>query len=193
MKIINLPLTIPNILSLFRLFSFPFIGILIYEGLESWFVFFICAHFVTDILDGWIARRFNQMTEIGATLDSMADTGTYILAIAGVVAFKPTDFEPYYLSLFTYLGGVLLVDVLPYFKFGKFNSYHTYSAKIGAYLKGIFFVLLFTIGFMPWFYYGVIILGFLTLLEGIAITILLKEPKADVKGLFWILNEKRGL
>ena len=38
--------------------------------------------------DGWISRRFNQQTQIGARLDSLADIGMYITALGGIIVFK---------------------------------------------------------------------------------------------------------
>jgi CDP-diacylglycerol--glycerol-3-phosphate 3-phosphatidyltransferase len=157
------------------------------------FVFFICFNLFTDFLDGWIARRYNQITEIGSAIDSLADTGTYFLALAGIIAFKRAYFQPYAISLSIFFGLLLLADLLPLIKFGKFNAYHTYSAKIGAYLKGLFIIVLFTAGFYLWFYYLVIITGMLIFLESIIITFILNESRSDVKGLYWIMKGSKKI
>jgi cardiolipin synthase (CMP-forming) len=184
----NLPLNIPNILSLYRIYSFPFIMIFVFLGHKDLFVFFICLSFLTDFLDGWIARHFNQVTRIGAALDSLADTGTYFLVAAGVIAFKWPDFKTYVFSISIFMALLLIADLFPWIKFGRFNSYHTYAAKAGGYIKGLFFIVVFTIGFFPWFYYFVIITGILAFIESIIISAILKESRADVKGLYWILK-----
>jgi len=192
MKTINIPLNIPNILSLYRLFSFPFVMIFIFLGLYNLFIFFICFNLFTDILDGWIARSFNQITEIGSTIDSLADTGTYILALGGIIVFKWIDFQPYIGSFSIFFGLFISVELFPLIKFGKFCSYHTYSAKIGAFVKGLFFVVLFMLGFYSWFYYIVIISGIIIFFESIIITAILKESQSDVKGLYWILKDSKN-
>lgn len=191
MKVINVPLNIPNILSLYRLFSFPFVMIFVFTGEKNLFVFFICLNFITDIADGWIARRFNQITKIGATLDSLADTGVYFQAIAGVFAFKWMDFLPHLISFSIFIGLLILTDLIPWIKFRKFNSYHTYGAQIGGYIKGTFFFVLFAFGFYDWFYYFMVITGMLAFLESIIITLILKEARADVKGLYWLLKDNK--
>jgi cardiolipin synthase len=188
MKIINVPLNIPNILSLYRLFSFPFIMIFIFIGEKNLFVFFICLNLITDLADGWIARWFNQVTEIGAALDSLADTGLYFQALAGIFVFKWIDFQPHMFSFSIFIGLFILGDILPLIKFRKFNSYHTYGAKIGGYIKGAFFFVLFIIGFYDWFYYIMVITGIIGFLESILITIIIKNPQADVKGLYWVVK-----
>jgi cardiolipin synthase len=92
MKVLNIPLNIPNILSLYRLISFSFGIYLVITEQEYFFVWLICINLITDILDGLIARAFNLQTEIGARIDSLVDIGTYILAIMGVFIFKSQEF-----------------------------------------------------------------------------------------------------
>ncbi|MEL6651216.1 MAG: CDP-alcohol phosphatidyltransferase family protein, partial [Bacteroidota bacterium] len=85
---VQVPLNIPNILSLYRLFSFPIVLGVALTGYEEIFVVLLCVNLITDILDGMIARIFKMQTEIGARLDSIADLGTYVLAILGIFLFK---------------------------------------------------------------------------------------------------------
>jgi len=192
MKAVNVPLNLPNVLSLYRLFSFPFILIFIFLGHESIFAFFIWFNLTTDILDGWIARRFNQMTGIGAKIDGLADNGTYILAITGVFVFKWADFEPHALSFFTFLVVFIIARIFSLIKLRIFFSFHSYAAKTSGYINGTFFIVLFVFGFYEWFYYVMITSGIIMLLENIIITILLNEPRSNVKGLYWLLKERKG-
>jgi cardiolipin synthase (CMP-forming) len=191
MKIVNVPLNLPNILSLYRLFSFPFIMIFVFIGEKNLFAFFICFNLITDFADGWIARRFNQITEIGSIIDSMADSGTYILAVAGIIAFKWADFKPYIISFSVFLVLFVLTDLVPLIKFRKLNNYHTYGAKIGGYIKGAFFFVLFVFRFYDWFYYIMVITGIIAFTENILISIILKESRADVKGLYWVIKSMK--
>ena len=164
--------------------------IFIYLGHEKLFVFFLCFNLFTDFLDGWVARTFNQVTEIGAIIDSFADTATYFMAFAGIIAFKWDDFRPYSAIILIFIVLLVIVDLYPLVKFGKFPGYHTYSAKVGGYCKGIFFIILFVFGFYKWLFLFIMITGVLIFLEGIAITAILKEPKSDVKGIWWVMRNK---
>ncbi len=66
-------LTIPNLLTLLRLFMVPFFLAASFERMYTVaFVLFVTAA-ATDILDGMIARRFNQRSRLGALLDPAAD------------------------------------------------------------------------------------------------------------------------
>lgn len=67
---------LPNALTLFRIFLVPFLVVVLltkftgreYVGLA---IFLVAA--VTDFFDGYIARKRNQMTRLGALLDPIAD------------------------------------------------------------------------------------------------------------------------
>jgi cardiolipin synthase len=65
--------TIPNILSLLRLALIPLFVWLSIEGLFAAAFFLFVGAALTDALDGWIARRFNQRSRLGAYLDPAAD------------------------------------------------------------------------------------------------------------------------
>lgn len=65
--------TIPNFISVGRLGCIPFFVAAALTGHHTIaFTFFVTAG-VSDIFDGWIARRFNQKSSIGAVLDPAAD------------------------------------------------------------------------------------------------------------------------
>ncbi len=74
--------TIPNLLSLFRLLLIP-VFIIQYINAQTTLDYLIAALIVfvsslTDLLDGFIARRFHQITELGKLLDPIADKLTHI-------------------------------------------------------------------------------------------------------------------
>ncbi|HIK16183.1 MAG TPA: CDP-alcohol phosphatidyltransferase family protein [Leptolyngbyaceae cyanobacterium M33_DOE_097] len=71
--------TIPNLLSIYRLVVFPVLVFAILKQQEQLFSFLFFISLITDILDGWIARTFHMESELGAKLDSWADTLTEIL------------------------------------------------------------------------------------------------------------------
>ncbi len=64
---------IPNILTLIRIINIPFI--VIFFTLDKIELTIIIAIFtaITDYLDGFIARRFNATSELGAKLDAVSD------------------------------------------------------------------------------------------------------------------------
>ncbi len=72
----NRIVTIPNILTLLRIALIPVAVIFIYQNKQSFFtltIIVLVLAIFTDILDGQIARRTNQVTNIGKLLDPVAD------------------------------------------------------------------------------------------------------------------------
>ena len=66
-------LTIPNFLTLLRLLAVPVFLYASFRGdFRLAFILFVSAAF-TDLLDGWVARRLNQKSRLGAILDPAAD------------------------------------------------------------------------------------------------------------------------
>ena len=66
-------ITVPNLLTVFRMVLIPvFVSMLFYQRfLLALFVFILAG--VTDGLDGLLARRFNQKSQLGTILDPIAD------------------------------------------------------------------------------------------------------------------------
>ena len=65
--------TIPNLLTLFRLILVPFVAwrLAVHDVHGAFWLFALAA--VTDMLDGYLARRLNQRSVLGAWLDPIAD------------------------------------------------------------------------------------------------------------------------
>ena len=78
---------IPNILTVARFFLIPFI---IYFILKEQYILafiFLIISGLTDVLDGFIARKFNFITNFGKLVDPLADKTTQI-AVLLTLAFK---------------------------------------------------------------------------------------------------------
>jgi cardiolipin synthase len=187
-KIVN----VPNALSFYRILVFPYIFYLLLSGNEKMFAIFLCINLLTDFLDGFIARTFNQITRLGARLDSLADYGTYILAFFGLFIFKSDDLRGNSWILYLFILFMLITQAIHFYKFSTFSSFHLYSFKTTGYLHGILFFLWFFIGFYPVYYYFAMTFGILSEFESVATTIVLKEKRSNAKGLYWILKERQS-
>ncbi|MEL6774220.1 MAG: CDP-alcohol phosphatidyltransferase family protein [Pseudomonadota bacterium] len=81
--------TIPNLLTVARIAAAPVVALLVVFGGDAGaiaaLVLFVVAA-LTDFLDGWIARRFDQMSRLGAMLDPIADKAMAILVLAALIA-----------------------------------------------------------------------------------------------------------
>ncbi len=82
-------LTIPNLLSVIRIALIPVFGVLYYQGNILWAVIVLFISGLTDLFDGKIARKFNQVSALGKVLDPVADKLTQItIAIVLFLTFK---------------------------------------------------------------------------------------------------------
>jgi len=186
-------LNVPNMLSIYRLAAAPVVVGLALSEQRTLFVVLLCVSFVTDVLDGPIARAWNLQTQIGARLDSIADVLTYAAALVGIFQFEYQTLEPNIAVLYTFIGLLSVAALTPLIKFRTTPSFHLYSFKANALFQGIFIFCLFIIGFNVYFYYFVMIFGILACLEFIAVALVVDEPVSDARSLYWVLDKrKRG-
>lgn len=97
---------IPNILTMIRFLLIPvIIGYIIDESYIMAFVFLTISG-LTDILDGYIARRFNFITNFGKLIDPLADKATQI-AIIGTLTF--IDIIPLWILVIIVFKEVIMI------------------------------------------------------------------------------------
>ena len=72
---------VPNALSLLRLALVPTFSVLYLLQLDYWAFGALALSGITDFLDGFIARRFNQITDCGKLLDPLADKLTQVMVV----------------------------------------------------------------------------------------------------------------
>ena len=74
-------LTIPNILSLFRLILIPVYVVIYFNGNYYLAAGILAVSCLTDLIDGKIARHFNMISTVGKILDPLADKATQFTLI----------------------------------------------------------------------------------------------------------------
>ena len=90
-------LTVPNALSAIRILLIPAFVLLILDDDTRLAGFLLLAAVVsTDWVDGYIARRTGQVTEVGKLLDPLADR---LAMAAALVTFVATDLLPLWAAL----------------------------------------------------------------------------------------------
>lgn len=180
-------------MSLYRILSFVPGLLLIYAGHETAFVVLFTINQITDILDGYIARKFNQSSPEGALLDSYADLGSYVLAIYGISHFHSELWEaPWRNWLLVFVFLYFISYPICYMRYRQWMAgLHLYSSKITGYLQGGFLVMLFVFGLWPWLFYLSMGVGILAELEVISINLISPHPIVNARGWYWILKDRR--
>ena len=131
-----------NQITIFRILLIPvFIGLVIYygdsargehpnEALRQWAAAVFGIASISDAVDGWIARRFNQRTRFGAIMDPLADK---LLMLAAIILLSFTSWRQHFPLWFPILvigrdllsiGGGFLIDPLS----AKFQN-HTHPNR----------------------------------------------------------------
>ncbi|MGV3759768.1 MAG: CDP-alcohol phosphatidyltransferase family protein [Actinomycetota bacterium] len=79
-------LTVPNAITVVRLCLMPvFLWLLFGREDRASAAWLLAGLGITDFLDGWIARHFNQVSNLGKILDPVADRLLFIIGVGGIV------------------------------------------------------------------------------------------------------------
>jgi len=177
---------LPNALSLARLLAAPVLIGLAVAHYERAFAILLITALITDILDGWIARRLQLQSPLGAMLDSAGDVTTLLAAAIGIAAFHADVWQQHLLAISLVLGGWLVECVLALLRYGRLSSFHTYASKAAGYALGFFVAALFAVAFVPWLFYLAAALSLVSTFEELLLLWQLPEWRADVRGLWWV-------
>ena len=102
--------SVPNMLSILRLLLVPvFLWLLIADQFLIAFLVLMFASF-TDWLDGFIARKFNQITSLGKVLDPSADR---LFILATLIGLTVNEIIPAWLAIVIVARDVLLLIGYP--------------------------------------------------------------------------------
>ena len=133
---------VPNLLSFYRLAMAPVIAALALSEERTFFIIFLCISFVTDVLDGLIARGLNLCTETGSRLDSIADELTYVAALSGIFQFEYQSLKPHIAILYAFIAMLIAATLIPMIKFRKPHHFTYIHSRPMHYYKAIHFCLL---------------------------------------------------
>jgi phosphatidylglycerophosphate synthase len=113
----------------------------------------------TDLVDGWLARRFRQSSAFGAQLDAIVDN-LFSLAILGFVAMAYPDLIrsqwPAAAALF---GGPIVYLGVSWLMTRRLLMFHVWSAKIGAFLLFCLWPAIAVTGWTGWFWLSALVVG----------------------------------
>lgn len=131
--------TWPNLITLIRLCCLPiFLWLLLGRDDRAAAAWILLGLGATDWVDGWVARRFHQVSEFGKMFDPTADR---LLFIVGLVAIMIDGSAPLWFCLLVFVrevlfGGTVAILTL-FFKMERFDV--TYLGKWATFLlMGVF-------------------------------------------------------
>ncbi len=96
--------TIPNLLSFIRIILVPVFAVLFLNDKLLWAVVVLAISGLSDLFDGKIARRFNQVSELGKMLDPIADKLTQgTIAVLLFITFHRAENKTLHLFAWVFL------------------------------------------------------------------------------------------
>src|SRR5688572_19989338 len=181
-----------NGITLYRLISAPFLFYLVIIERIDIFKWLLAFSFFTDAIDGYLARKYKVVSKLGAKLDSIADDLTVLVGTVALLITETDFVRQYGIWIIVLLVLFLIQAALAFRKFKRFTSFHTISAKLAAIFQGIFLILSF---FLPEpslvLYFAAVIVTGIDLIEEIIMVFFINEYKTDVKGLYWLLRDRK--
>lgn len=179
--------------SFYRIMAAPFLVLLLWLDERELFTWFLLVSYLTDAIDGFLARKLNITSPRGSQLDSFGDQITLVIGLIGLLVF-----EHEFIKLNIVLIGVAFIPyiiqmVIAYYKYGKATAFHTYLAKLSAIIQSVF--ILYALFFAPNYtlFYIMIGFGLLETFEEITLIYMYDNWASDVKGIYWAFRDKRRL
>jgi CDP-diacylglycerol--glycerol-3-phosphate 3-phosphatidyltransferase len=127
---------VPNALSVLRIALAPVLLALAWVGAGDAFVGCLVVVLASDAIDGRLARRWEQASELGARLDSWGDFCTYTALPVCAWWLRPDVARAEAAAFATIVAGYTLPVAIGWLRFRRLTSYHTWSAKVAAYVAG---------------------------------------------------------
>ncbi|MGE4357499.1 MAG: CDP-alcohol phosphatidyltransferase family protein [Candidatus Omnitrophota bacterium] len=169
-------MNLANRLSLFRIILIPlFVAVVLHytpqkDYLRNFAAFIFILSVVSDFLDGYIARKSQQITKMGALLDPVADK--LLINTAFILLFirkgLSADFEiPLLIPLVVFSRDLLLIvgSLLLYLTQGKLEIKPTLLGKFSTFFQTITIIsIILHLNFTKFLWYGT---GFFTIASGI--------------------------
>ena len=122
---------LPNIITLFRIAGS--LGLLLCDvtGVMFWIIYALCG--ISDIVDGWLARKLKCVTRTGALMDSLAD-----ICFVACCAWKLLPIFELPQWLWLWAGVIVVIKVVNQLSalvmYGHCCFPHTFANKITGFL-----------------------------------------------------------
>src|SRR5690625_1046572 len=152
-------------LSFYRIVIIPFLLVFIFLDLRLLFAWGLAISFITDALDGYLARKLNITTPRGAQLDSLGDQLTFVVGVIGLFFFEYDFMEDNLWLILLALTPYITQVLIAFKKYGKTTAFHTYLAKLSAITQAVFILWLLFFGPVYGWFFLLFIFGLFKLFE----------------------------
>jgi phosphatidylglycerophosphate synthase len=125
---------------------------------------------LTDVLDGFLARRMKRTTPRGSQLDSVADMTLFASMVIWLIMLRPDFFREHGRILMAWAALGLITLIVGWIRFRRFADLHLWSAKAAGFVGYCFvlYMLAFDGPATPFFWF-VITVGFISAAESLLV------------------------
>lgn len=145
-------MNLPNMITLFRVFLIPIFIVVYFSNPDKNLIYSVVIFFIagfSDFLDGYLARKNNQVTTFGTVMDPLADK---LMLLTVMTSYAYTQVVPYSIFILVLIKEVLMIVggyivykwgiINPANKLGKFVTFSFYigilvlmfNKQLGIYL-----------------------------------------------------------
>ena len=182
--------SVPNLLSVFRIVCAPVLLVLAWNGAFAAFLTLFALALISDALDGALARRLGQESDLGARLDQWADFAVWLSFPLGVWWLWPEVVRREATYATIAIVCLLLPTLIAYAKYREVPCYHTWWAKLDSILMAIGIPLLLVFD-LSWPFRLAALLMLVGAVDEIVITYLLPQRRDNIRSAFHAVRIRR--
>lgn len=182
----------PNITSMIRIFMAPVLLLLAYHGHEAIYIIAVLFTLFTDVLDGFLARHLNMITELGSHLDSWGDFIIYTTLAISAWWLWPEIIKQELIYFLIIILSFTLPVIIGLIKFHTLTSYHTWSVKLAVFITVLSYIIVF-LDWLRWPLYMAVAISTIAAIEEILITFIMKHQHADIKSIWHAMKYSKNI
>jgi len=176
-------LTLPNLISLLRILMAPVLLLLAWQQKPVLYMLAVLFTLFTDVVDGFLARLLNQLTDLGALLDSVGDFIIYSTLLMAAWWLWPDIIIEELVTILVIIASFTAPVIVGLLKFRTLTSYHTWSVKLAVFISILAYVVVFS-DWARWPLYVAAAVATLAAIEEIAITFVMRHAHANVQSVW---------
>lgn len=127
--------SIPNFISIARIFLVLILIFIRPLSLEFFIIYLVCG--ISDMLDGYMARKMNTESRLGQKLDSLADLIMVVVLI--MILYPVIDIS---VKMYCWIVGIVVIRVISivtvFIKYKTFGILHTFGNKMTGLMLFLF-------------------------------------------------------
>ncbi|MHC1684199.1 MAG: CDP-alcohol phosphatidyltransferase family protein [Clostridiaceae bacterium] len=151
-------------------------------SIEFFIVYFLCG--LSDVFDGYIARKTNTESKLGAKIDSFADL--LMLVILGIVLFPIINLSFSIIVWIAFIAFIRVGSILVVFlKYKTFAIPHTYGNKLTGFVLIVFLPVSLALTRSIIVIYVICLIATISAIEELFINLSSKKLEVNKKSIFF--------